>query len=192
MELQLQHPEMTVELEVSDRVVNLLEGAYDMAIRFGALADSSLVARSLVPDFRVICAAPSYLDRRGRPQAVEDILSHDCILYGAPPLDHWTFVDGSAVHVKATLTTNDGELAHVWALHGGGLVLKSFWDVQEDIEAGRLEVVLPRVRLPASAIHAVYPHSRLVASKVRLCVEFLRAKLQCQWAGWRTHTIERE
>jgi len=57
-------------------------------------------------------------------------LSHDCILYGAPPLDHWTFVDGSAVHVKATLTTNDGELAHVWPLHGGGLVLKSIWDVQ--------------------------------------------------------------
>ena len=192
LELQVQHPEMKVELEVSDSVVNLLEGAYDMAIRFGALADSRLVARTLVPDFRVICAAPSYLDRRGRPQAVEDILSHDCILYGAPPLDHWTFVDGSAVHVKATLTTIDGELAHVWALHGGGLVLKSFWDVQEDIEAGRLEVVLPRVRLPASAIHAVYPHSRLVASKVRLCVEFLRAKLQRQWAAWRTHTLESE
>jgi DNA-binding transcriptional LysR family regulator len=192
LELQVQHPEMKVELEVSDSVVNLLEGGYDMAIRFGALADSSLVARSLVPDFRVICAASSYLDRRGRPDAIEDILSHDCILYGAPPLDHWTFVDGSAVHVKATLTTNDGELAHVWALHGGGLVLKSIWDVQEDIEAGRLEVVLPRVRLPASAIHAVYPHSRLVASKVRLSVEFLRAKLQRQWAAWRLDTIATE
>jgi DNA-binding transcriptional LysR family regulator len=183
---------MKVELEVSDSVVNLLEGAYDMAIRFGALADSRLVARTLVPDFRVICAAPSYLDRRGRPHGVEDLLSHDCILYGAPPLDHWTFVDGRAVHMKATLTTNDGELAHVWALQGGGLVLKSFWDVHEDIEAGRLEVVLPRVRLPASAIHAVYPHSRLVASKVRLCVEFLRAKLQRQWAAWRPDTIESE
>jgi len=192
LELQVQHPELKVELEVSDSVVNLLEGGYDMAIRFGALADSSLVARSLVPDFRVICAAPSYLDRRGRPQAVEDILSHDCILYGAPPLDHWAFVDGSAVHVKATLTTNDGELAHGWALHGGGLVLKSIWDVQEDIEGGRLEVVLPRARLPASAIHAVYPHSHLVASKVRLCMEFLRARLRRQWAAWRPDAIESE
>jgi len=94
--------------------------------------------------------------------------------------------------VKAKLMTNDGELAHVWALHGGGLVLKSFWDVQEDIEAGRLEVVLPRVRLPASAIHAVYPHGRLVSSKVRLCVEFLRAKLQRQRAAWRPDSIGSE
>ena len=94
--------------------------------------------------------------------------------------------------MKAPLTTNDGELAHVWALHGAGLMLKSFWDVQEDIEAGRLEVVLPRVRLPASAIHAVYPHGRLVGSKVRLCMEFLRAKLQRQWAAWRPDTIEGE
>ena len=184
LEFQAKHPELKVDLEVSDDVVSLLEGGYDMAIRVGTLADSSLVARSLVPNFRVICAAPKYLDNRGRPQTIEDIASHDCVLYGAPPLDHWTFIDGSAVRVRAALWTNDGELAHLWALHGGGLILKSIWDVQEDIEAGRLEVVLQHERLHDSAIHAVYPHGRLLSSKVRLCIDFVQAGLRRQWAAW--------
>ena len=69
-------------------------------------------------------------------------------------------------------------MAHVWALEGAGLVVKSIWDVRDDVDAGRLEVVLPQLRLPASPIHAVYPHSRLAAAKVRLCVNFLAAKMK--------------
>jgi DNA-binding transcriptional LysR family regulator len=82
--------------------------------------------------------------------------------------------------VRGALTSNDGELAHVWALEGAGLILKSIWDVCDDVAAGRLEVVLPEMRLPASPIHAVYPHSRLAAAKVRICVDFLAAKLKQQ------------
>jgi Reverse transcriptase (RNA-dependent DNA polymerase)/LysR substrate binding domain len=74
--------------------------------------------------------------------------------------------------------TNDGDLAHVWALEGAGLLVKSIWDVRDDVDAGRLEVVLPQLRLPASPIHAVYPHSRLAAAKVHLCVNFLAAKMK--------------
>jgi DNA-binding transcriptional LysR family regulator len=155
-----------------------VEDRYDLAIRFGTLADSSLIARALAPDYRVICGAPAYLERRGRPRTIEDLLSHDCIIYGTPPLDHWTFVDGSTVRVSGTLTTNDGDLAHVWALEGAGLILKSIWDVRDDVEVGSLEVVLRQMRLPASSIHAVYPHSRLAAAKVRLCVDFLAARLK--------------
>jgi DNA-binding transcriptional LysR family regulator len=84
---------------------------------------------------------------------------------------------------QGALTSNDGELAHVWALEGAGLILKSIWDVCDDVAAGRLEVVLPEMRLPASPMHAVYPHSRLAAAKVRICVDFLAAELKQQWAG---------
>jgi DNA-binding transcriptional LysR family regulator len=88
-----------------------------------------------------------------------------------------------AVRIKGRLTTNDDDLAHVWALEGAGLILKSIWDVCDDVEAGGLEVVMPQLRIPASPIHAVYPHSRLAAAKVRLCVNFLAAKLKQQWTA---------
>ena len=172
------HPGLQIHLEATDSFVNLVESGYDLAIRFGALADSSLIARQLAPNVRVICAAPAYLERHGRPATIDDLLNHDCIIYGNPPLDHWRFADGSSVRVKGTLSTNDGEAAHAWALEGAGLVLKSTWDVEEDIATGRLEVVLPALQLPAAPIHAVYPHRRHTAARVRLCVEFLAKKLQ--------------
>ena len=172
------HPDLQIHLEATDSFVNLVESGYDLAIRFGALADSSLVARQLAPNVRVICAAPAYLERHGRPATIEDLLNHDCIIYGNPPLDHWCFADGSSVRVKGTLSTNDGEAAHAWALEGAGLGPKSTWDVEQDIAAGRLEVVLPALQLPAAPIHAVYLHRRHTAARVRLCVEFLAKKLQ--------------
>jgi DNA-binding transcriptional LysR family regulator len=153
----------------------LVDSGFDLAIRFGPLYDSSLIARVLAPDHRVICGAPTYLEQRGRPQTTEGVLSHDCIIYGSPLLNHWTFADGSSVRLGGALITNDGDLAHVWALEGAGLVVKSIWD---DVDAGRLEVVLPQLRLPASPIHAVYPHSRLAAAEVHLCVNFLAAKMK--------------
>lgn len=174
------HPALQIHLDASDSFENLVESGYDLAIRFGALADSNLIARQLAPNVRVICAAPAYLERRGRLATIDQLPRHDCIVYGNPPMDHWRFADGSSVRVKGALSTNDGEMAHAWALAGAGLVLKSTWDVEEDIRAGLLEVVLPALRLPASPIHAVYPHRRHTAAKVRLCVEFLAGRLQDQ------------
>ena len=177
-EFQALHEGLQIYLNASDSIANIIDDGYDLAIRFGALADSSLIARQLAPNVRVVCGAPSYLDRRGRPQAIEDLLVHDCIVFGNPPLDHWVFADGQTVRVHGVLISNDGELAHAWALQGSGLVLKSIWDVKDDIETGRLEIVLPHLPLPASPIHAVYPHSRHAAAKVRLCVQFLARKLK--------------
>lgn len=172
-EFQRLHPDLCIHLDASDTLSNIVEGGYDLAVRFGALADSSLIARRIAPNRRVICAAPAYLDARGRPQTIEDLLSHDCIAYGDPLLDHWSFADGRMVKVRGPLTGNDGELAHAWALAGAGLVMKSIWDVRADIAAGLLEVVLPDLELPAAPIHAVYPHSRHAAARVRLCIDFL-------------------
>jgi DNA-binding transcriptional LysR family regulator len=177
-EFQSLHSGLRIHLQASDSLVNLVEGGYDLAVRFGALADSSMIARQLAPNVRVICGAPAYLDRRGRPATVEDLTEHDCIDYGDPPQGFWTLTDSTPMPVRCSLTCNDGELAHGWALQGAGLVLKSIWDAHDDIEAGRLEVVLPKLRLPAAPIHAVYPHSRHAAAKVRLCVDFLADRLR--------------
>jgi DNA-binding transcriptional LysR family regulator len=177
------HPDLQIHLDASDSFINLVEGGYDLAIRFGALADSNLIVRQLAPNVRVICAAPAYLERHGRPATIDDLTRHDCIIYGNPPMDHWRFADASSIRVKGTLGANDGEVAHAWALEGAGLVMKSIWDVEEDIRVGRLEVVLPALRLPAAPIHAVYPHRRHTAAKVRLCVDFLAKKLTEQGVG---------
>lgn len=103
---------------------------------------------------------------------------HDCITFGDPPNSHWTFSDNRSINVKHPLSTNNGELARRWAIDGAGLVQKSLWDVRDDIDAGHLEIVLPGIPLPAAPIHAVFPHNRLTAAKVRLCVDFLAVRLK--------------
>ncbi|WP_413709216.1 LysR family transcriptional regulator [Rhizobium sp. Rhizsp82] len=177
-EFQEAHPELLVHLDTDDGVVNIVEEGYDLAVRFGALSDSSLIARQIAPNRRVICASPTYLDRRGRPTAIDDLPGHDVIAFGEPPNTHWVFADGRSANVRSKLTTNNGELAHRWALAGAGLVLKSIWDVRDDIDSGKLEIVLPEARLAAAPIHVVFPHSRLAAAKVRLCIDFLSQRLR--------------
>ncbi|MES1928011.1 transcriptional regulator, LysR family protein [Salinisphaera dokdonensis CL-ES53] len=182
-DFQQTHEGLSVRLHASDAVVNIVEGGFDLAVRFGTLADSSLIAREVAPNRRVICAAPAYLARHGRPSHPDELVHHDCVLMGDPPLATWQFADGTSVHVNGRFTSNDGEIAHLWALQGAGLVLKSIWDVQEDLASGRLKTVLDAHPLPCAAIHAMYPHRRFVAPKVRLCVDYLRERLAEQAAA---------
>lgn len=177
-QFQARHPALRIELEAMDAITNIVDGGYDLAIRFGALADSSLIARQLVQNVKVICGAPAYLERKPPPRTIEGLVEHDCIVYGSPPFDQWVFADGRSVRVAGPFTTSDGETAHALALAGAGLVVKSIWDVADDITAGRLDVVLPECPLPAAPIHALYPHSRHAAAKVRLCVDFLAEHLK--------------
>lgn len=179
-EFQQQYPDVQVHLDASDVIANLVDAGYDLAIRVGTLQDSSLIARQIAPNYRVIVAAPAYLEKRGRPATIADLTGHDAILFGSALDDHWYFADGQGVRVASSLSCNDGEIAHEWALRGAGLVIKSIWDVAEDIEAGNLEIVLPDMALPASPIHAVFPHRRHVAAKVRLCVDFIAQRLREQ------------
>lgn len=175
---QAAHPRLHVHLDADDGLVNIVDGGYDLAVRFGSLSDSSLIARQLASNRRIICASPDYLNKRGRPEEMDDLLRHEVVAFGDPPNTHWTFADGRSINVKGTLSANNGELAHRWALEGAGLILKSIWDVEDDIASGKLEVVLSHLKLPSVPIHAVYPHNRLAAAKVRLCVEFLAANLR--------------
>ena len=169
-EFQNEHPALHVQLHASDAVMPLVEGGFDLAVRFGALSDSSLIARPLAANRRVICATPEYLARRGWPRSPADLSAHDCVRMGDPPQSHWRFADGTSIPVSGPLASSDGDIAHQWALQGAGLVLKSIWDVHEDVAAGRLEVVLPEHPLPASPVHAVYPHRRFSPAKLRLCI----------------------
>lgn len=179
-----EHPDVKIHLSLSDLWVDLVAHGIDVAIRVGTLPDSSLVAQELAPNYRVLVASAEYLAQRGTPQDVGDLRQHDCILFGNTPHGDWRFVSGSETlraQVPDTYLVDDGDTAHELALHGAGITQKSIWDVGDDIQAGRLVRVLPALQIPASPLHAVYPHSRHLAPRTRVFVEYLRDRLRATW-----------
>ncbi|MDF4005022.1 LysR substrate-binding domain-containing protein [Luteibacter sp. PPL552] len=182
------HPEVCVQLTLSEALVDIVEDGIDVAIRFGALADSSHVARRLAPNYRVLCAAPAYLARRGMPHVPADLSAHDCIVFGEYPTREWTFRQGDGecvVRVHPAYVTNDGEAAHELALAGGGIVQKSIWDVGDDLGTGRLVRVLPGHAIPAAPLHAVYASAQHLAPRVKAFVDFCAEALEAEWR-WNT------
>lgn len=182
-DFQRQHPQLTVQLDLSDAVVNLLESGHDLAIRFGSLEDSTLVARRLAPNYRVACAAPAYLAQYGTPRHPEELTQHRCILIGEQRRAEWRFhgEEQVAVRVTGALITNDGQAAHALALQAAGIVVKSIWDVGDDILAGRLQRVLPAHSMPTAPLQAIFPHSQNLAPRVRTFIDYLQARLQQAW-----------
>jgi DNA-binding transcriptional LysR family regulator len=174
---------LQVQLELTDTVVNLLEAGQDMAIRFGCVADPNLVVRRLAPNFRVLCAAPSYLEQYGTPASPAELTGHRCIVIGDARRVDWRFEGEQAVSVRvaATFLTNDGQAAHALALHGSGLVVKSIWDVGDDLLSGRLQRLLPRYSMPAAPLQAILPHGRNLPLRVRLFLDYLQVRLTAAW-----------
>ncbi|WP_175908234.1 LysR family transcriptional regulator [Burkholderia sp. BCC1640] len=181
---QRQHPELIVQLMLTDAIVDLLAQDVDVAVRIGSLADSTMIARELAPNHRVLCASSSYLAVHGLPAHPAELRAHRCIVMGDQPRTEWRF-DGAqgavTVEVTAALLTNDGGAARTLALEGAGIALKSIWDVGADLEAGRLVRVLPTFAAPAAPLHAVYPGGRHVPLRVRAFVDFLRDQLRETW-----------
>jgi DNA-binding transcriptional LysR family regulator len=174
------HPDILIDLDLTDRTVDLVDSGIDIAIRTGALRDSSLIARKLVGNYRVVVASPDYLARHGVPATPADLAHHACVNFSALG-DIWTFIGPNGpfqVKIEARLRTNDGEVGHEWALAGAGLVMKSIWDVGDDIKAGRLVRVLADWPSPAAAIHALYPTSRHLSAKVRSFVDYVGEHLR--------------
>ncbi|MTW10811.1 LysR family transcriptional regulator [Pseudoduganella eburnea] len=182
-DFQRQHPGLLVQLELGDTVVNLLESGHDMAIRFGSVPEPNLVVRRLAPNFRVVCAAPSYLERQGTPTQPAQLAGHRCIVIGDARRADWRFEGEQEVNVRvaASLLTNDGQAAHALALQGAGLVVKSIWDVGDDLLAGRLRRLLPQYRMAAAPLQAVLPSSRNLPLRVRLFLDYLQARLATAW-----------
>ncbi|KVC45076.1 LysR family transcriptional regulator [Burkholderia diffusa] len=181
---QRRHPELTVHLMLTDTIVDLLAHDIDVAVRIGSLADSTMIARELAPNHRVLCASSGYLTVHGQPTHPAELRAHRCIVMGDQPRTEWRF-DGAqgavTVEVTAALLTNDGGAARTLALEGAGIALKSIWDVGADLEAGRLVRVLPTFEAPAAPLHAVYPGGRHVPLRVRAFVDYLRDQLRDTW-----------
>ncbi|KVV52005.1 LysR family transcriptional regulator [Burkholderia territorii] len=181
---QRHHPELTVHLMLTDTIVDLLAHDIDVAVRIGSLADSTMIARELAPNHRVLCASSGYLALHGQPTHPAELRAHRCIVMGDQPRTEWRF-DGAqgavTVEVTAALLTNDGGAARTLALEGAGIALKSIWDVGADLEAGRLVRVLPTFAAPAAPLHAVYPGGRHVPLRVRTFVDYLRDQLRATW-----------
>jgi len=178
------HREVTGELRLEDRLVNLVEDGIDLAVRIGHLADSSLVARQVGEMRRIVVASPAYLKRRGEPKAPEAIAGHDTIQFGASALTaQWRFAqDGGDIRIDVTprLVTNSADAAIHHAVEGGGLTRVLAYQAADAVKRRRLRIVLGGFEQPALPIHIVYPTSRLLSAKVRTFID-----LVIETADWR-------
>lgn len=176
------HPKLRISVHLSDQIVDLISEGFDLAIRIGALEDSSLVARHIASNRRVLCASPDYLRRRGSPKVPEDLVRHDCLLlFGSSGRQEvWRLHDVQdgehAIRVQGRFESNYGELLRDASVAGEGIAIHSLWHVADDLRAGRLQLVLPDYRLTTTAISAVMPQRRLVPPRVGAFVDFLVSK----------------
>jgi len=173
------HSQVRVEMSLSDRVVDLVEEGFDLAIRIGRLADSSLIARRLAPSRRVVCGAPDYFARRGVPSHPRDLAQHECLLYTYQAEPEWPLRDGKKeikVAVTGRLRANNGDVIRVAALAGSGLAFLPTFLVGDDLRAGRLRAVLEDYACRETAVYAVQPPSKHPPAKVRAFVDFIAAR----------------
>jgi DNA-binding transcriptional LysR family regulator len=175
------HPDVSVTLDLSDRLVDLVNEGFDCAVRLGDLPDSSLVSLKLGENRRVCVGAPAYLERAGTPQTLDDLARHNCLSLAAANANQqrgWTFRDGAgqqvAIRVSGSMECSDGAVLREWCLAGYGLAWRSWWEVGEDIAAGRLLSVLEAFAAPPIGIHAVFPQRRHLPLRVRLFLEALK------------------
>jgi DNA-binding transcriptional LysR family regulator len=171
---------VTFALTLSDSLANLVAEDIDLAIRFGVPQDSSLVARKLAPNRRVLCASPAYIARKGEPKDPHDLVNFDCIVLSTASglANEWRFTRGDeeqnyTVPAESARETNDGAVAREWALRGYGIVIKSMWDVEADLRADGLKILLPQWRYPDAPLHALYHRNRFMAPRVRVLLDFL-------------------
>ena len=167
------HPKISVDLQLTDRMVDLIDEGIDVVVRIGPPKDSRLVLRKLIDDFRIVVGAPQYLERRGIPMTPADLEGHDCVHYRGVGT-HWRLVGsgGQAIEVRAAsrLRSNSGEVALDWALAGSGLVMNSWVDLGPELRTGRLVHVLPEWRSDPAPVCALFPSSRQLPSRVRLFI----------------------
>jgi DNA-binding transcriptional LysR family regulator len=170
------YPQVSGELRLSDRVINLVEDGVDCAVRIGQLPDSSLVARQLGEMRRVVVASPDYLGRRGEPADPASIASHDAIHFGAAASTGWRFIeDGREIRVPCAprFITNVADAAIWHAEQGGGLTRVLAYQAADALSRGALKIVLAAFEPPPLPIQIVYPTSRLLSAKVRTFIDLV-------------------
>lgn len=180
------YPDVVPYLYLEDQLSNIAESGMDIVIRYGELADSSLISRRLSPSWRVLCASPEYLAKNGTPKTPQDLVNHDCLvmLRSSEELKTWHFQEQdnkSAVTLVPKRFSDDGEVIRRWALEGAGIALKSVLDVQADIHHARLVTVLDgymknfntSTSVSSSDLNVVYLSKQYQPKRVRLFLDFL-------------------
>jgi DNA-binding transcriptional LysR family regulator len=174
-----EHPSLSIQLHLSERMVDLKNERFDLAIRIADLKSADLIAAKLARNHRVVCGAPTYFKRAGKPRTLADLARHNCLVTSTEDgvADAWSFQDkGKHVSFKVggNLQCNDGEVLTRWAIAGEGLAWRSAWEVSEEVKRGRLVTALDDFAFPGNNIYAVYTERRLLPAKVRFFIEFLR------------------
>jgi DNA-binding transcriptional LysR family regulator len=177
------YPDVSVELSLDDRYVDLVEQRFDLAIRIGHLADSSLIARKLGSVGSVLCASPAYLEAKGVPQTPHDLAAHNCLVYTyATRQNVWHFFDQDGkeevVRISGRFLANNGDVLLSLALKDAGVLLVPQYIAQNDLEAGRLVRLLPGFTTQQIPVNAVYPHSRYISAKTRTFIDFIATRFE--------------
>jgi DNA-binding transcriptional LysR family regulator len=170
------YPEVSVDVSLSDRVVDLVEDGFEAAIRIGQLPDSALIAKPLAPYRLMICASPDYLARRGTPSQPEELSQHECLSFSPAALASWRLqgAEGALqIPVSGRLHVNNGQALRVAALHGLGIVLQPAILLEADVQAGHLVRLFPQHQLPVRPMNVVYLQDRYRSPKLRSFVDFL-------------------
>jgi DNA-binding transcriptional LysR family regulator len=169
------YPEIQLDLHLTDNFVDIIRDGFDLAIRIGELQDSSLVARKLSPDSRLIVAAQSYLDKCGTPKSLKDLEDHNCLCAGAQDL--WSLEGPNGyqeVRVKGNIRSNSADLIREALIGGLGIGLRGTWEIGPELRSGALKVVLPQYKGSSKmAIYAVYPSRDFMPAKVDVFLDFL-------------------
>ncbi|MCY1262710.1 HTH-type transcriptional regulator DmlR [compost metagenome] len=182
------YPEVEVQLQLTDRPINLPDDAIDVAIRFGELPDSRLIARKIAANRRRLCASPAYLECFGAPETPKDLMRHNCIVLrqNDAAFGIWRLSRGKqseSIKVRGGLSTNDGEVALNWALEGHGILMRAEWNLASHLRDGRLVEVLGDYETPPADIYAVYLERLNLSAKVSLFVDHLRDVFQRKAIG---------
>ena len=173
------HPDVSVSLNLSDRVIDIVNESVDCAVRVGDLPDSSLVSVRLADNRRLCVATPAYLKRAGTPKHPSELSRHECLTLSsdASQTRGWAFsVDGSVTHLRprGRVDCSDGQVLHDWCVAGLGIAWRSTWEVEHEVAAGVLVSVLDDFAAPPNGIYAVFPQRKHLPLRVRLWIDFLK------------------
>lgn len=180
------HPQLNLDVQLADRLIDLVDEGFDLAIRIARLEDSSLISRQIAATRLVLCAAPSYLERRGVPAHPSDLATHDVVGYSLLATgDQWQFEgpDGPvSVKVRPRFWSNNGDSCIAACVQGAGIQLQPTFLIDEELRRGALVEVLPQYQAATLGIYAVYPTRKFVLPKVRALIELLDERLKA--APW--------
>lgn len=179
------NPEIKIDLILNDGYIDLVAQGVDLALRFGSLAGSTLRAKNLGPNRRVVCASPDYLEKNGAPEHPDDLVRHNCILmrFGGTADNQWEFSVNKRrkiFRVQGNRVVNDGDLLRLWCCAGHGIALKSIWDVRDDLKTGALIEVLNAYAPPPTNLQIVYPSGATQPRRIKRLIEELTTQFSGQ------------